>query len=236
MLYECSKCSYKTIKILFFTRHMKRHGVLVDSKTAKTVNTINLKCKLCEYEAKRVEHINRHMETVHSEERKYLCQTCGIGFKRNDALKLHNITHSAQDEIGKKHVCNQCNKVFHCASTLMEHARGHENEKLFKCDLCSETFSSSSLLQKHAKAVHPASASYVCRVCYKKFNTTSNLKRHSLTHERLPPGNNNPDCRSNVIDQNGGILHPTPHQGGPKVATMSENCSNHNKSEPVEKT
>ena len=109
-------------------------------------------------------------------------------------------------------------------------------KRLFKCDLCAETFSSSSLLQKHAKAVHPASASYVCRVCYKKFNTTSNLKRHSLTHERIPPGNNNPDCRSNVIDHNEGILHPTPHQGGPKVETMSENCSNHNKSEPVEKT
>ena len=75
VLYECSKCPYKTMKVLFFTRHMKRHGVLVDSKTAQTVNTINLKCKLCEYEAKRVEHINRHMETVHSDERKYLCQT-----------------------------------------------------------------------------------------------------------------------------------------------------------------
>ena len=37
VLYECSKCPYKTIKILFFTRHMKRHGVLVDSKTAQTV-------------------------------------------------------------------------------------------------------------------------------------------------------------------------------------------------------
>ena len=239
VLYECSKCPYKTIKILFFTRHMKRHGVLVDSKTAQTVNTINLKCKLCEYEAKRVEHINRHMETVHSEERKYLCQTCGIGFKRNDALKLHNLTHSAsaqenEEEVSEKHVCNQCNKIFRSTSALMEHAISHENEKQFKCDLCLKPFSSSSLLQKHTKAVHSASSSHVCRVCYKKFNTAFNLNRHSRTHEKGPTGNNNQGYHAYLTDHNGGILqHPTLHQGGPKLGPLADYRSNHNKSEPI---
>ena len=237
VLYECSKCPYKTMKVLFFTRHMKRHGVLVDSKSAQTVNTINLKCKLCEYEAKRVEHINRHMETVHSDERKYLCQTCGIGFKRNDALKLHNLTHSASaqedEEIGEQHVCNQCNKIFRSTSTLMEHAISHENENMFKCDLCLKAFSSSSLLQKHTKAVHSASSSHVCRVCYKKFNTMFNLKRHSRTHERRLMGNNNPGAHSYLTDHNGGILHPTLHQGGAKIAPLADYRTNHNKSESI---
>lgn len=222
------------MKILFFTRHMKRHGILVDSKTAQTVNTINLKCDLCEYEAKRVEHINRHMDTVHSDERKYLCQICGVGFKRSDALKLHNLTHStnteADEEMNKQHGCNQCNKIFQSAATLMEHTLSHEKEKALKCNLCQKIFSSSSLLQKHTKVAHPASSSYVCGVCSKKFNTMFNLKRHSRTHERHPPGNNNTTTSSYLPDQNEGVPPPSLHPGAPKVAPPTDYQDNHNKS------
>jgi len=137
------------------------------------------------------------------------------------------------EKIGEKHVCNQCNKIFRSTSALMDHTISHENEKQFKCDLCLKPFSSSSLLQKHTKAVHSASSSYVCRVCYKKFNTMFNLKRHSRTHERRPTGNSNPGCHPYLMDHNGGILHPTLHQTGPKIAPLVEYRSNHNKSEPI---
>ena len=76
-------------------------------------------------------------------------------------------TPDQDEEIGDKHVCNQCNKIFRSTSALMDHVISHENKKQFKCDLCLKPFSSSSLLQKHTKAVHSAFSSYVCRVGYK---------------------------------------------------------------------
>jgi DNA-directed RNA polymerase subunit RPC12/RpoP len=169
------------MKIQFFTRHMKKHGVLVDSKTAQTKMTVNLKCELCEYEAKRVEHITRHVETVHSDERKYLCQTCGIGFKRRDALKLHNVVHTSYgDELEPD--LNQ--NAEHKNTALIEHSFSQGSQKNFKCNPCSKGFSTLALLQKHSHAHHSNPDAYVCEVCSKTFNTLFNLKRHS----RAPGG------------------------------------------------
>lgn len=215
-LYECSQCSYKTIKMLFFVRHMNKHGIKVDSNTQKEDSKINLKCELCSYEAKRIEHINRHVDTVHSEERKFLCQVCGIGFKRNDALKQHYIIHSNFSDTGDSeqiglsstiYKCEKCDKICRSKSSLNEHILIHENQKTFKCEHCEKCFNTSNILHKHNKSIHSAPGTFVCNICDKKFNTPFNLKRHTKTHEKQK--RESPDKRFStfIMDERGTIIH-----------------------------
>ena len=170
---------------------MKKHGILVDSETAQTEVTVNLKCELCEYEAKRVEHIHRHRETVHSDVRKYLCQTCGIGFKRMDALKLHTLTHTTNPNWDIK-----------------ELNITHDDIKFLECEICLKSFKNHLLLLKHIKAIHNSLGAHVCEVCFKKFNTAFKLKRHSGTHERaVPESGDIQDYNSSfIMDQSGNLV------------------------------
>jgi hypothetical protein len=173
-------------------RHLKKHGVSLNvsgtnDNAAKGTN--HLKCDSCEYVARRPEHLNRHIETIHSEERKYLCQVCGIGFKRIDALKQHHVTHKLEDEeaLEENHTpafkCNLCNKICRSKSALKEHLMVHDNKKTFHCDICSKSFNTANILQKHKKSIHSSPGSFPCLICDKKFNTPFNLKRHTRTHK-----------------------------------------------------
>jgi len=213
-LYQCSQCEYKTLKLLFFVRHMKKHGVAVESNPNKdkeestTVVQVNLKCEFCPYHARRVEHIRRHYQTVHSEDRNFLCQICGIGFKRKDALTQHSNSHTCypdDQQTSIKFKCDRCEKICRSKFALTEHIQIHENQKTFSCEYCKKKFNTANILLKHTKSIHSAPGAYSCEICSKRFNTPFNLKRHCKTHmtkedntdvntfileeERLPPNN-----------------------------------------------
>jgi len=214
-LYECAQCPYKTLKLLFFARHMNKHGIKVDADSKCEESKTSLKCELCPYEAKRIEHINRHCDTVHSDERKFLCQICGIGFKRNDALKQHYIIHSNSNNLGETdqldlsisvYKCEKCDKVCRSKSALTEHILIHENQKTFKCEFCNKCFNTANILHKHKKSIHSAPGTFVCNVCGKKFNTHFNLKRHTKTHDKQKSDCEDKRFSTFIMDERGSII------------------------------
>jgi uncharacterized Zn-finger protein len=203
---------------------MNKHGIKVDANPKNEENKTSLKCDLCSYEAKRIEHINRHTDTVHSEERKFLCQICGIGFKRNDALKQHYIIHSNSSRIGESDIsidiykCEKCDKICRSKSALNEHILIHENQKTFKCEHCNKCFNTTNILHKHKKSIHSAPGTFVCNVCGKKFNTPFNLKRHNKTHNKQKSESSDKRFSTFIMDERGSIIH---HENGNLVSEES---------------
>lgn len=193
LLYECNDCEYKTMKILFFARHMKRHGIATSKLDGTAKACYNkgdiqpmLACKLCGYKAKKRSHLKRHHSSVHLQARTFLCQVCGIGFKRSDALKQHAVVHTDSDNIitsiPDKIECPECNKIVRSQTALKEHLAVHENSKSFKCEHCKRGFNTASILQKHIKTIHATPRAWACPLCKKRFNTQFTMKRHSKTH------------------------------------------------------
>lgn len=55
------------------------------------------------------------------------------------------------------------------------------------CKRCNLTFSNIYIMRTHMSEIHALAGSYVCDVCFKKFNRASNLKWHRLIHDDLLP-------------------------------------------------
>ena len=102
---ECQICSYKTNRPSAMRRHLKVHESTEDGSLVYV-----FQCKLCAYKTVKKMHYTRHMLIVHSEKRPFLCDTCGRGFKRNDALKQHRMVHVEKEKRSWAYHCNVCGK------------------------------------------------------------------------------------------------------------------------------
>ena len=102
---NCEICGYKTDKETVMKRHLKVHD---DGTSLVPV----FQCKLCPYKTLKKVHYSRHMVDVHTEKRPYLCDTCGRGFKRNDALRQHRLIHLDKSARQYPYYCSVCGKGF----------------------------------------------------------------------------------------------------------------------------
>ena len=100
-----ASCSYKTSVPSMLRRHRARHinnGKLVD----------HYKCDQCDYETKSHEGFLRHVSAVHGNNRRFLCDICGRGFNRADALSQHGMIHLDKASRSYPYECGTCQKKF----------------------------------------------------------------------------------------------------------------------------
>ena len=107
--FYCNVCSFSTKKMSLFNRHYKNHSInFIRSEDGKAIYT----CDLCVYMTQQKDHFLRHKRNVHGNLRPYLCDTCGMSFKRVDALKAHQFTHLDRSQRSLPFLCSTCNKAF----------------------------------------------------------------------------------------------------------------------------
>lgn len=102
----CQLCGYQTNRSHAMRRHMKTH----QEENGKLVGMFE--CSKCSYKTQKKMHFTRHMMIVHSEKRPFLCDTCGRGFKRSDALRQHRIVHMDRAKRFYPYHCASCSKGF----------------------------------------------------------------------------------------------------------------------------
>ena len=118
-----------------------------------------------------------HRYNVHTEDRRFKCETCNISFRKAHGLTSHN---------NRKHstfVCNICDKSFSYRSRFEEHQRVHTGERPFVCDFpdCGLTFTSAQYLKYHkTKHENPIT----CESCDKVFSCPINLRKHVSMYHR----------------------------------------------------
>ena len=101
-------CGYTTMRPKFMKRHLVSHtgtdGRLID----------NYRCNECNYKTKRRQHYLRHISDVHSTDRPFLCDLCGLSFKRKDYLAQHSVVHQNKDQRSYPFQCLNCSQRFRC--------------------------------------------------------------------------------------------------------------------------
>lgn len=124
------------------------------------------RCDVCSKSFKTHSNMMRHMEfycepkqiyTCESKsheklhEMKYICEQCGMEFKRRYGLTKHMRTHSAE----KKCLCAVCGKTFKSLSAQKVHLLTHVGERPYVCDLCGKSFTQRSPMMLHRRTKHP---------------------------------------------------------------------------------
>ena len=142
---------------------------------AQTVHeTTTNTCSIC---CKEVKNLKSHMKYIHTEEDfdKYPCESagCEVMFRtRQAAVKHLKRVHQGQKDQcplcsewlknlpshltqvhqqGKKHMCNECGKVFYKGHDLKVHIERFHEGKRYNCPECGKTVSK---IRDHLKSIH----------------------------------------------------------------------------------
>ncbi|CAN0419346.1 unnamed protein product, partial [Ectocarpus sp. 8 AP-2014] len=170
--FACPNCGYSTSVKASFTVHMNAH-------TRETM----YKCDECEFETLYEQGLTRHRETMHCDERNFVCTHpgCEYASKTKRVLQTHLRMH-AED---KTFVCEQCGFATVYRSAFDFHKRRHSDDKRYVCDEdgCDYKSISGTSLKVH-KMSHTGIYPHVCNFpgCGYKCGLKNDLVRHMVTH------------------------------------------------------
>jgi DNA-directed RNA polymerase subunit RPC12/RpoP len=121
-------------------------------------------------------HFVRHLK-IHTDDKPYLCDTCGKTFIEKSDLVNHVRVHTGD----KPYKCYTCRKSFTTKCNLAKHMKIHTDDKPFSCDTCAKTFIEKRHLVNHVR-VHTGDKPYECDTCSKLFAVKQSLTRHMKVH------------------------------------------------------
>lgn len=139
----------------------------------------------------------------------YICKECGSVFRRQAALKKHELTHDVRCEpcgkvfrrvadlnkhkksvhtAVKPYECPHCERGFTCRVSLERHVRSHTGEKPYQCPKCDKAFASTSGLSQHTDRYHSGGKfRFTCPFCNKGFIAQAQMQLHIRSHTGEKP-------------------------------------------------
>ncbi|XP_064102955.1 uncharacterized protein LOC135213051 isoform X2 [Macrobrachium nipponense] len=106
-------------------------------------------CHICGKIMQTPAQLRRHQK-LHSHNKPFACDICGLGYLSKDCLKNH---YSRNHSFKNKFECKICGRKFQQLGTIARHRKKHKSN-LFECSFCSELFPLNDGLRKHMKEVH----------------------------------------------------------------------------------
>ena len=107
------------------------------AEQSSSKRSIQIKCDICEKTFNHKGTFDRHLKTVHLEEKNYKCEECQKHFSSNWHLKRHkNDVHTQR----MKYSCPECPEYFSQLENLKRHQKRGKHTFEYTCDHCDETF------------------------------------------------------------------------------------------------
>ncbi|KAL7730246.1 hypothetical protein ACLKA6_016513 [Drosophila palustris] len=130
-------------------------------------------CDHCGKQLKTITALSEH-KLVHTDDRPFVCAVCSTGFKNKARLRVHSKTHEKPN-----YECNICGKKLQTRRTWNMHKVVHSEDRKFKCDVCDALFKRSKTLKRHL-LTHTGLRPFACNYCEQAFRCNSNLRIHKL--------------------------------------------------------
>uniref|UniRef100_A0A0C9QG01 ZNF235_3 protein n=1 Tax=Fopius arisanus TaxID=64838 RepID=A0A0C9QG01_9HYME len=151
-----------------------------------------------------------HMKSIH-EARLYICDICGLDFRKRNELSIHLDDHVAKEEGDFQ--CEVCNRIFSNLRLFRIHRRIHYPQvKSWPCETCGKRYSSRNLLDEHVNT-HIGVRPYICETCGKDFASKYTFKAHVKTHEVRPRPFECTQCSKTFLSQQNLNQHEKTHLG-----------------------
>ncbi|KAH3716399.1 hypothetical protein DPMN_059121 [Dreissena polymorpha] len=180
--FQCKIClkfylSYKSLQ-----RHIKLH--LANATKA---------CKYCDGKFANVDDLNKHMQDEHSvalEVEEFACPKCPRTYSSQVKLEKHYVLHELDGGDSTKYMCTHCEQIFDSVEMPLElhmeqeHpniGREHFSKKTWKCSECDFTTPHKQRIERHMET-HNAEKKFECKYCGKRYQTTSTLMTHIISH------------------------------------------------------
>lgn len=167
----CDFCGWKTESRSRMKSHMTRHvmpthlcylcsATFSDSGYLSTHlrqvhSELKIECPKCDKIFKTNKRLRCHFQTVHEENKPFLCEICNKRFSARHRLNIHLKIHKDQRE--ESYQCNYCERRFKYKPGMLYHERAaHTGEQPYKCPVegCFERFYDFSNAKKHINGRH----------------------------------------------------------------------------------
>ncbi|XP_063545160.1 zinc finger and SCAN domain-containing protein 10-like [Cydia strobilella] len=144
----CAKCNKHFKNVYSYSKHMRYSDQHVSS------DMLTHNCTECSRMFPTGTMLRRHMESVHSNERKYECPVCHEMFRSSTNRTRHRrLAHENHFE-PKDKMCDHCGKAFKTKKVLADHINTHTGARPFVCTLCGADFGHRSALYLHGRYKH----------------------------------------------------------------------------------
>ena len=125
-------------------------------------------CPICNFEAKSVRYLSKHLASVHTEKR--TCDICDKTFQSITGLNRHRLLHTGEMPFK----CERCPARFNRKANLNRHVK---HASCAACPICNKTFASAQDLHQH-KVVHTDQPQFKCEHCPAIYIRRESLLRH----------------------------------------------------------
>lgn len=177
----CPNCNKSFLRIREYESHCNYHKRINNSLVNPSLPVM---CNECGLRFHTNFEMNNHKLEVHESNKKFICETCGRKFRREDNMKLHLKTHQKREE-NPEFQCKTCKKYLSSKDSLKLHVKFmHSEEKPCVCEICGHRTRQMGSLRHHMKVRHSDDRPYHCEWegCNKTFKIYQVWQSHSQTH------------------------------------------------------